>query len=258
MICNELNIMNNMLILKSFKIVNKVLDLLGIPNFDKYSSVKIISQKYRFICITIPLCASNSLSHLFKIYFSNDIYITKKPLSRILREKPEYKSYFKFSIIRDPWSRTVSCYNKKILNANNYKKLYTLSKYKKLNPKFMFNQFVKWLCTDNGSDYKADKHWISPHKLLIDDNGKICMNYIGRIESINKDLKIVLKKLDLNFEQFWLQIIKSSNSMRKKPIHKNYKEYYSEETKKLIAMRYKEYIEWSGYCFENDKKVQQH
>lgn len=253
---NELDFLKNMLTFQLFKTVNKILDLLGIPLYGNYSSEKIISQKYRFICITIPLSASRSLSHLFKKYFSNDIYITKKSLSRILREKPEYESYFKFTIIRDPWSKTVSYYNKKILNANNYKKIYILSKYKKMSPKFTFNQLVKWLCTDNGSDYEADKHWISPHKLLIDDYGKININYIGKIESINKDLKIVFEKLDLNFDESWLQIYKSSKTMQKKPIHMNYKDYYSEETTKLIAMRYKEYIEWSGYCFENDKKAQ--
>ncbi len=247
--------MKNMLVFTLFKIVNKILDLLGIPFFRNYSSEKIISEKYRFICISIPLCASNSLSHLFTKYFSNDIYITKKSLTKIIKKNPDYESYFKFTIIRDPWSRTVSCYNKKILNANNYKKLYILSKYNKLNPKFTFNQFIKWLNTHNGSDYKADKHWISPHKLLIDDHGKINMDYIGRIESINKDLKIVFKKLNLNFDESWLQILKSSNSMREKPLHMNYKDYYNEETKKLIGFRYKEYIEWSGYCFENENKT---
>ncbi len=233
---------------KIFQIINITARKCFIPLIGYNSSEKIVSERYRFVCITIPICGRTTLLDLFRNYF-DDFYITKKPLSRLLKRNPEYNNYFKFTIIRNPWSRTVSCYNKRVVNINALKKVYLLSRFKGLNPNMTFKDFIRWLNTKEGSDERADKHWKSPHKFLMDGNGKIRCDYVGKLESLSSDLEIIFQKIGLKFSKEWIGKKASSYELHKKPAHKDYRDYYDKTTRELIRKRYKEYIRWSGYKF---------
>ncbi len=140
-----------------------------------------------------------------------------------------YKKHFKFVFVRNPWDRIVSCYCNKIV-----KKCWTpfAECYDK-----DFDYFVDFI---NKQDLtKADRHIKLQTKMFP----YFHVNFIGRFETFEKDLRYVLKAIGLEHVN-----IPKANTSR----HVHYSKYYTERTKKIIAHKYRSDIEAFGYRFETE------
>jgi hypothetical protein len=75
---------------------------------------------------------------------------------------------------------------------------------------------------------------------LTDTKGNIIVDYVGRFESLSDDFDIVCSTLGIT------ATLERHNTSK----HRDYRSYYDEETKQMVANHWKEDIERFGYTFD--------
>lgn len=209
------------------------------PQQDKTALV-IVSHRYKFIYIGIPKVASRSfrtaLVERGRDIYDSEWFETPAGLTRVIQE---YPSYYKFSIVRDPYARVVSCYHSKISEGATYSKyVRIMARYKHLARNISFDGFCRWLVTDEGSDAYADRHWLSQHVLLQDEKGRSICDYVGKYERLDQELILISEQLNMPVPD--LPQHGHISSASEGDIH-------TPQTRALIAKRYAKDFEVFGY-----------
>lgn len=214
----------------------------------------VISDKYKIIFLRNPKCASSSIRNILikfdKSFWGDSLKYVKKiskyfniseklqssaqllfeGMSRINKD---ISNYFVFGTIRNPWDRMVSQFTygqvDKKFNCF-YQKEYCLK-----DGFCSFEDYIK-----SGNFLKVNiKNWFYY-------NEKIVTNYIYNMENFE------IKKLEEDYENFSgkkINLPKMIHINKTKHKHKNYKEYYNEETKNIIQLYYQEDIDYGNYVF---------
>lgn len=213
----------------------------------------ILLEDYKAIYIPIPKVACSTLKRICADLLAmplpthdlaEEIHLLHFPCVKKYKIKDEYNDYFKFSFVRNPWSRLVSCYNDKI----NYNKGHVYEKYEnpfieylkkmKLFSKDMsFERFVEVIC--DVPDESAEAHFRSQHLFITDECGNILVDFIGRFEQLDSGFGFISEKLKVKID---LPHIRQGKS-------RSYKDYYTEKTARLVERRYERDIEMFGYCY---------
>ena len=168
-------------------------------------------------------------------------------------------SYFIFTFVRNPWERALSEYKWRLriddyfsfflLPSRNYRNIYIqkLRKYFYI-PKVSFKKFLL-LQEDQVFKNKSIRYkneWFQHNRLqydyIFDDNNKLLVDFIGRIENIDTDWSIIAEKIGINKKLPYRNVSNSGD----------YKKYYNNETKSLVAKRYKKDIDFFGYKFRQN------
>lgn len=135
---------------------------------------------------------------------------------------PDFDDYFKFCFVRNPWDWQVSLYhfgNQRWYNHDN-----------KTLTKMSFDQYVDWRC--NGL-IRLQKDFI------CDDDGTCLVDFIGKLETIEADFAHICERIG----------IRNTLSHLNRSDHKDYRSYYNERTKAMIARTFRDDIEMFGYSF---------
>lgn len=217
------------------------------------ASKKIISPKYKFIYISVPKAASRSLvTALYrKPMIDYGSFEDHNNYSRLLKRNAHYQKYFKFTFVRNPWSRAVSAYLDKIKNPSQDSIRDIISAYPGLKPGMEFGEFIYFLYRKTGRyDILSDRHWISQYRFFMFKK-KIDIDFIGKIENFSKDLLSLKQKLNLpdlaapylNSRLGW----RTEEKKERNPFY--YRRYYDNNLKNLLAKRYKKDIELFNYEF---------
>lgn len=139
----------------------------------------------------------------------------------------QFRRYYKFGVVRNPWDRVVSLYLRK--------------EGIQMRDQMDFDSFVDWI--QNSSDtcihcqgirFQAD--W------LRDVNGKTLVDFIARFERLDEDWKTIAARLGLADTL----PRDNANSERKK----RYTEYYTPRTRDIIGRKFDEDVRRFGYGFE--------
>jgi len=146
-----------------------------------------------------------------------------------------YEEYFKFTFVRNPYDRVVSCWKNKVCDREGDNTVRLKHGIDKNTP---FKEFVKVI--HGIPDIRADRHILPQHKFLVDKKGKLIPDFIGKFENLEKDYKYVMKKLGVKNPP---RLPRENKSKRKK----SYRSYYDEETRRLVYERYKKDFELFGY-----------
>lgn len=137
-----------------------------------------------------------------------------------------WNNYFKFCFIRNPYEKEVSDY---------------LWRKKLKNCEISFTEFLR-----RKALHQPDPEGIVPYPptnrpiFMID--GKVVVDYIGRYENIEEDLKEVCKRINIPFHKDKLPSAKKIKDY-------NYRDYYTAEDKKLVESLYKFELDRFGYSF---------
>ncbi len=245
---NILTRIQNQLLLSAFHVARQVIAPSSNTAVPDLSSAKIISHRYRFVYIAIPKVATSTFRHILLSKKQTDIGATVLYMDTptLLRQLPETNKYCKFSFVRNPWSRVVSCYRNKIQEVRVIGHLSIMSRFKGLRPGMDFEEFVEWLASREGSDEKADRHWVSQHRILAGANGELACDYVGKHESLQDDFDHICRILSLPQNPLSM-VYGVSRSGFASPTY--YREYYTSRTRELVAERYQKDIELFGYDF---------
>lgn len=175
--------------------------------------------------------------------------------------------YFKFVIVRNPWTRLVSTYlnlfvrlfeKKRVtqLARDSAKYIYGENDFEKYEDSITFVQFVNYLC--NTDDKYIDPHCKSQHFFL----GGVKYDFIGRMENLSHDLEYIKNKLNLDLElpkvnktDYSLSLEKINNYSNLSPSQlrsletglPSYQNFYTPELIDLVGQRYAKDIEMFGY-----------
>jgi len=152
-------------------------------------------------------------------------------------------TYFKFTVVRNPWDRIVSYFSfvkKLIQNENQPSKEMLISEY---GIDFTFDDFVKNklnVLTVGGTKYVNKLKTANQIDWIKNSKNELDIDYICKFENLQYDFNEVCDKIGIPQQQL---------PHKNKTHHKHYTEYYDDETREIVANRYAEDIEYFGYKF---------
>lgn len=137
----------------------------------------------------------------------------------------EYKSYYKFTFVRNSWARAVSWYKGVMRDEVIRAKL-------GIPVDCSFKQFI----TVYGDQYhlKSQLYW------LMDSRGHIAMDFIGKFERLQEDFNQVCGTLGIEDTQLPTELMFGGE---------RYTRLYDDETKDLVARKYAREIAMFGFKF---------
>lgn len=216
----------------------------------------LLIEDYKLLFIHIQKTGGISVRHLLTTNTNYYIEIggTHDPIRFNLEklEKANYIHYYKFAFVRNPYDRLVSWYTmikskgrltpwyEKIIRLTLGKKYLKLWEYVLKNSS-TFEEFVKY-CTATISDFDGKKSFLwNQFDYISDENENVMLDYIGRFESFNNDLKKI----------FYYNSIKPIPEIPhfNKSSHSDYKFYYNSVTKSIVTKRYQKDLNHFKYSF---------
>ncbi|MBR8827310.1 MAG: tetratricopeptide repeat protein [Gomphosphaeria aponina SAG 52.96 = DSM 107014] len=172
------------------------------------------------------------------------------------------QEYFKFIILRNPFSRIVSAYlNKVAKNPRNYEKFVlpvikdvykALGEEMDLKKSITFSQFVDYL--NRTEDCYLDKHWRPQH--ICFGEGIIKFDYVGQFEKLDEVIEKIEKKIGRKLTQeVSKNRTKYGNYSKDEKFHDKYphelreldglpraENFYTPELEEIVRKRYAEDI----------------
>ena len=163
----------------------------------------------------------------------------------------EQKRYFKFTFVRNPFSRLASCYRERIILGSIYypsatgyfQDTYIYYKQYPLAMGMPFEDFVMMIAKI--PDSLADRHFKSQSSTIYDLNGRKRVDFIGKIEEAARDWPLIAKRF--GFDTVLAQL-NTTYSTKEHPKKKwDYRSLYTPFLLDKVYHRYKQDIELFGY-----------
>lgn len=214
--------------------------ILNIKPWQDLAALSVVSHQYKFIYIGIPKIATRSFKDALidRAEDKSRIEWTEKP-GAFREAVKKYPDYFCFTFVRHPFSRVLSCYNSKIEKPTIGKRARIMSLYEGLHPGMSFEEFARWLNSEEGRDEIADRHWISQYLYTIDQEGENICDFTGKYERLEQDWKTICDKTGLPYRPLSQ---KGWNSAAKSQEHS-----YDDTTLQNIRTRYATDFELLNY-----------
>lgn len=160
----------------------------------------------------------------------------------------KYPDYYKFTFVRNPFARLVSCYvNKLIEDKKRLGKDMTALYFEKylfgyLNVDRGFPNWAARVC--RVPDRYADRHFVSQFFLIHDREGHMLVNEVFKFENLARDFEAIRQKYDLAPLPHYNKTGKG-----------NWMDYYDEGTARRVYERFRRDIEEFGYQGTYDQLI---
>lgn len=162
----------------------------------------------------------------------------------------EWPSYYRFGFVRNPWDRMVSYYHhiyKKTAQPPWYKRWLGVENDNLLWRQLIaenksFDDFVRYCHFHADGDPRYDHLFRNQVEWLMDDDGDIGIDFIGKFERLEQDAQSVFQRAGLG----GAKIPEINPSQRGA-----YREYYTDESRRIVAERFGRDIEIFGYRFDD-------
>jgi hypothetical protein len=172
-----------------------------LPIFDPsdcYRNCIVVDSK-RVIFVPIYKSAYSSFTEFFRAAFPENFADRKEGSlnSFVDLRNPEYQSYFKFSVVRDPLARASSCFMDKYARSDGHhnvelwrKPLLTLIERESLT----FSEWLELICSI--PDTHSDPHWRSQYTTLHDSSGAL-VDEVFHLEKLSTSLAEISQRLSM-------------------------------------------------------------
>lgn len=154
----------------------------------------------------------------------------------------EMERYYKFTFVRNPYKRLVSCFEDKCIQHPddicwNYYVFKSLLRIRD------FNRFVHRVCLI--PDSMAEPHFSGQYRLIYDKDDKCLVDFVGKVEDIRDDYEPIL-------ERFGFLPLPHTNRAASLT-GRNWMDYYTPFTAWLVYRKYKKDFVTFGYEDEYKK-----
>ena len=139
-----------------------------------------------------------------------------------------FSSYLRFTVVRNPWDRTVSQYAYMARRPD-------LREFLGMPEGADFATYLRLL------DLREHVQWTPQSAFVTDDDGTLLVDRVLRLERLAEELPPLLEELGVPFDD----VLPRRNVSVRRPDHRS---YYDDETHDLVAERYREDVERFGYA----------
>lgn len=134
----------------------------------------------------------------------------------------EFDRYFKFAVVRNPWSRLVSAYK------HSYQSTRT------------FEDFIREVLV-SGQDHREHRHLVTMEEVLCSDDGQLMVNHVLRFENLADEFYALSRSLFGKPLQ-----LPHANVSRDRS---HYRSFYNYQTKEIVGEKYSSDISRFGYIY---------
>jgi hypothetical protein len=145
-------------------------------------------------------------------------HIPAKQARALLNDESTWRRYFKFAFERNPWDRQVSAYH---------------FRYRRTENPPPFSSYM----------HRKRRAWINNFEIYSID-GDPCVDFIGRYETLEADLRKALQQIGLDFGA---DLPRAKGNFRNSK--RNYRDYYDDETRNIVSEWYAPEIDLLSYEF---------
>lgn len=146
----------------------------------------------------------------------------------------DFSSFFKFSIVRNPFDKVISQFH-----------------YMKTRKDL--RDFIGMKDNDDFKTYlhliqrKLHVQWEHQHRFILDEDENLLVDYIGKFENFETDVRNILKKIKR--DRIFGLINRKIPHENKSENRKDYRSYYNEETIDIVSKIYQKDIKQFNYKF---------
>jgi hypothetical protein len=201
-----------------------------------------ISDNLKCVFIHIQKTGGDSIETALGLEVTDKHFLARQ--LNVKYDRALWNHYFKFAFVRNPWDRLVSWYSM-IENARGRPRLNGFFRYVLTNAA-SFEDFIL-RCTDQIRDDDGDKCiYTNQIEYLVDMNGTLLVDFVGRFERLQQDFDQVCSVLGIE-----TRLLPRLNHGSR---HEHYSQYYSDEMREFVSERYKSDIEYFGFAFEHNPR----
>jgi len=209
----------------------------------KYAKPICYSPFLRYVFIHIPKCAGSSIHRALNTLHAQRSLLVGKPKyhkhAKAVKVRevlgPAWNECFKFAFVRNPWDLMVSSYHWWLTYAELYPALHEdVARVREMGTFSVFirSEFGRLMLNEH---YGGDlTEWIS-------DGHEIVVDFVGRYENLNEDWSKVCRALQVST----LPLERENQVVRQ-----DYRVFYDDESRELVANRFCRTIELFGYRFD--------
>jgi hypothetical protein len=191
------------------------------PNIPDHRSIRMLEQP----AITWPYLFSRDNLYQLALRVRHAASPNPNPINKLRLSKEQYASYFKFTFVRNPWTRAFSWYGACMRDTG-------LRRRHRLEISPSFKEFIRRYAGKGA--LRTQLSW------LRDCHGKMPLDFIGRFENLDRDFGTICNRL---------RIPPTTLPHARKGSGDDYRQSYDEESRRIIADVYSEEIELFEYKF---------
>ena len=197
-----------------------------------------VNYDYKFIFVHVPKTGGRSIEAALSTKefgghqdpnFPYGLHSPHHPIKNYFSRVEDFASMFKFSFVRNPFSRILSEY----FYVRRWEGCLCKENF---NFKEKYNTFKKFIRSGAIDVCSWEYHNILQTEMADPDY----MDFIGRFENLQEDFNTICDKIGAPRKRL---------PHKNKTKHKHYTEYYDDETREVVGSLYKKDIEHFGYEF---------
>jgi len=198
-----------------------------------------VNNSKGYVFVHIPKTAGTSMCETLGL--PETTHDTAVELRRMLGNR--YDELFRFAFVRNPWDRFLSLYFYARMEESHHHS--AKAPHRKRHGKHPDYDTLKHASIQDAASLliagNLGFHWLPQHRWVCDENHRIIVDFIGRVEALEKDWSVVAAKVCA------FTNVPRRNVANVAKVH--YQQLLDPKTKALLDEYYKDDIELFGYRF---------
>ena len=182
----------------------------------------------KLLFIHIPKCAGSSI----ELFFAGRDWTEINAKTKHLTAREAVKLYgqetwdkcFTFSVVRNPWARFLSFFNL----------------VRSAEPDAVFDDWIRQVCSRKGLRFRGVPVHLSMCDYLAGLDGTVIVDFVAKFEKLAEDFQTIAQKAGDDRRML-------PHIMKAGAYERDYRKWYTPETRDLIGERFREDLERFGY-----------